>query len=262
MQHKWVSASVSDFRACAIHGILTKHCVQHWIERARVEKTIGASMCLPIPIKSLVWRTHVCCRYIVAQTPTKTPAQTATDALVKAVSEAVASTHLSVQLAAMHAWIYLIDATVINVVVPTMPLVSEFLLTCMNPALESLQPKVRTTAFAAAFLLIEKFPSQSESMNFTRRAIDFAVEMVTENREGNAVLECITRGLDRLLLCFVALTPVERTRIRAVANTGCAVAVTSKSQQDARCVVPALDVGRYSCFYLDADASFGVSHLL
>jgi len=180
-----------------------------------------------------------------------TAGQPENDMVVKMISEAVTVPRLSVQHAALHAWTSLLEAKADSVVLPTLAPVLQLILTMSTPEIR-LQPRLRTAALGAAFVAIERYSTQCEDQGFTSRLVANAVEIVRIDRDGDRVFQCIFKGFDRLLLCFAALVPSDRSRIHDLAKSWLASASTTQSLSGSFRVKSALKL-LVTCMYTSQD---------
>ena len=175
-----------------------------------------------------------------------------TENLIAIFTEAIRCPHVSVQIATMHAWIYLLDAQASELILPTFSSMLETLLVPGTLPSAKAYSQFRITALSAAFLLIERYPTECEGAGFIGRIVDHAVQIGLGDDEGDAVYHCIIRGLDRLMLCFVALSQTDRNRIISLARLWATTDLATKSAAGARRASSALGL-LVTCMYTSRD---------
>ena len=118
-------------------------------------------------------------------------------------------TSLSLRLAGFRGLTFLVEARVTTILLPMLPKLVPVIIDAMGDGKPS---RLQTCALQLAFLLMEKYPKECEEKDFTRQAIDSAVETCSAPMAPFHVCDLVFAGFGRLLTSF-SLSQQHRQRL-------------------------------------------------
>ena len=161
---------------------------------------------------------------------------------------------LSVQTAALHGCVYLIDSKTHSVIKPLLAPITEYLAQIVKRATSSqVQPRVFAVAFCLAILMIEQYPSETDELGLVSMIVEVGVKIIVQPSTTDEIFSILVNGLDRLLLSFT-LGQGLRERIESVAQhmTKTTPALASSTFTGSQRVVLALGL-MITCMYTGRD---------